>query len=137
MKLGLMQPAGPNAFNERRAGMTGIYSYEQDAVNFSKEYEKKFKSNKSAWDFFNEQAASYRKTGSHRVMRAKKEETQMKRLDELIKNRQNGRGSRGSHTSCGGGKSQERKIRTRMDKLHRSGKFAAKPLAVFAALMLS
>lgn len=92
MKLGLMQPAGLKAFGERRADKTGIYSYEQDAANFSKEYEKKFKSNKGGWIFFNKQAASYRKTATHWVMRAKKEETRMKRLDELIE--ESGQGMR-------------------------------------------
>lgn len=92
MKLGQMQPAGLKAFNERRADKTGIYSYEQDGANFGKEYEKKFKSNKRAWGFFKEQAASYRKTATHWVMRAKKEETRVKRLDELIE--ESGRGMR-------------------------------------------
>ena len=84
MKLGQMQPAGLKAFSERRADKTGIYSYKQDGVNFNKEYEKEFKSNKRAWGFFNNQAASYRKTATHWVMRAKKEETRLRRFDGLI-----------------------------------------------------
>ena len=92
MKLGLMQPAGLKAFNERRADKTGIYSYEQETAELSAPYERKFKKNKEAWEFFNGQAASYRKTASHWVMRAKKEETRVKRLDELIE--ESGKGMR-------------------------------------------
>ena len=92
MKLGLMQPAGLKAFNERRADKTGIYSYEQETAELSAPYEKRFRKNKKAWDFFGKQAASYRKTATHWVMRAKKEETRVKRLDELIE--ESGKGMR-------------------------------------------
>lgn len=84
IELGLMSSAGLEVFKNRREDRTGIYSYEQDTAEFSKPYEKKFKANKKAWNFFSMQAASYRKTATHWVMRAKIEETRVKRLDELI-----------------------------------------------------
>jgi uncharacterized protein YdeI (YjbR/CyaY-like superfamily) len=91
IELGRMNPAGLDVFKSRRDDRTGIYSYEQDGASFSKEFEKKFKSNKKAWDFFSRQAASYRKTSTHWVMRAKKEETRTKRLDELIRESSKGK----------------------------------------------
>ncbi len=84
IKLGLMTPAGLDVFNDRREDRTGIYAYEQDGAEFSKPFQKKFKASRQAWDFFNKQAASYRKTATHWVMRAKSETTRMKRLDQLI-----------------------------------------------------
>lgn len=82
--LGLMKPAGVKAFESRRQDKTGIYSYEQEKAQFSPSFEVKFRKARKAWEFFGRQPASYRKVAIHWVMRAKKEETRMKRLNELI-----------------------------------------------------
>lgn len=86
IKQGLMQPAGFAIYNKRKDKNSGIYSFEQKVIiALSKEYEKKFKLNKKAWAFFQAQVPSYKKTAIHWVMSAKQEVTQLKRLNELIK----------------------------------------------------
>ena len=40
--------------------------------------------NKAAWDFFQAQPASYRKAAGWYVVSAKKDETRLKRLEQLI-----------------------------------------------------
>lgn len=53
-------------------------------MKFSPEFEKIFKSNKKAWDYFQSLAPTYRKPSSNWVMTAKQEATRLKRLNELI-----------------------------------------------------
>lgn len=81
---GLMQPAGLKAFQAREENRSGIYSYEQRSPDLPDEYGKKLKKNLPAWKFFQAQAPSYRKAATWFVLSAKKEETRLKRLDELI-----------------------------------------------------
>jgi len=83
-KQGLMQPAGLASFEKRTARKSGIYSYENDEIPFTPQFEKKFKENKKAWKYFQSLAPSYRKVSTHWVMRAKQELTKIKRLNELI-----------------------------------------------------
>jgi uncharacterized protein YdeI (YjbR/CyaY-like superfamily) len=48
-------------------------------------YESQFKENKIAWEFFVNQAPSYKKAVSHWIMSAKQEKTLQSRLEKLIK----------------------------------------------------
>jgi len=82
---GLMQPAGLTAYSKRAEGRSKIYSYEKEPVTLSKAYEKIFKANKKAWKFFQSQPAWYQRVSVHRIMTAKQEATQLKRLEQLIK----------------------------------------------------
>ena len=84
-KLGLMHPAGIEVFKKREEKRSEIYSFEQNKVKLSKTYELKFKSNKKAWKFFQSLPPSTKKPSIWWVISAKKEETQIKRLDTLIK----------------------------------------------------
>ena len=84
-KLGLMKPKGIAAFNKREESNSKIYSYENEPVKFNSKFEKQFKTNKIAWEFFKSQAPSYQKTLTHWVMSAKQEITQINRLNTLIK----------------------------------------------------
>jgi len=84
-KLGLMHRAGIEVFKKREEKRCEIYSFEQNKVKLSKTYELKFKSNKKAWKFFQSLPPSTKKPSIWWVMSAKKEETQIKRLDTLIK----------------------------------------------------
>jgi len=84
-KLGLINPAGIEVFKKREEKRSEIYSFEQNKVKLSKTYEFKFKSNKKAWKFFQSLPPSTKKPSIWWVMSAKKEETQIKRLDTLIK----------------------------------------------------
>jgi uncharacterized protein YdeI (YjbR/CyaY-like superfamily) len=51
-KLGLMQPAGLASFENRKENKSRIYSYEKEPLKLTGAYEKKFKANKKALDFF-------------------------------------------------------------------------------------
>jgi len=82
---GLMKPAGIAAYSKRAESRSKIYSYEKAPVDLSKAYEKLFKANKKAWGFFNTQPAWYKRVSIHRVMSAKQQVTQLKRLEQLIK----------------------------------------------------
>jgi len=82
---GLMQPAGLQAFERRDEAKSAIYSYEQrHGATFPDAYEKQFRANKKAWEFFQSQAPSYRRIATYWVTSAKKEETRLRRLATLI-----------------------------------------------------
>lgn len=84
-KMGLMQPAGRKAFEQRKDAKSAIYSYERVATaKLSAAQEKKFRSRKPAWAFFQAQPPGYQRRATHWVISAKKEETSMKRLAILI-----------------------------------------------------
>jgi uncharacterized protein YdeI (YjbR/CyaY-like superfamily) len=83
---GLMHPAGRAAYRARKLNKSGIYSYEQRSVNLPPPYERLLKQSKSAWRFFEEQPASYRKAVSWWIVSAKREETRLKRLEKLVAN---------------------------------------------------
>lgn len=84
VEQGLMQPAGLKAFAAREENRSGIYSYEQRSPELPEQYAKKLKKDRTAWKFFQEQPASYRKAANWWVQSAKKEETRLKRLERLI-----------------------------------------------------
>lgn len=73
-KAGLMHQAGLAAFARRDAARSAVYSYEQrhDAA-LTPEQEQEFRSNAGAWDYFNAQAAWYRKSAIWWVVSAKRE----------------------------------------------------------------
>lgn len=83
-KQGLMQPAGLLSFQNRKENKSKIYSYENEEVKFSSDFEKQFKENKKAWEYFQLLAPSYKKPSTNWVMSAKQEATKIKRLAELI-----------------------------------------------------
>jgi uncharacterized protein YdeI (YjbR/CyaY-like superfamily) len=84
IKEGKMKPAGLKEFENRKLYKNAKYSYEEKIEKLSPDYEKKFKSNKGAWEFFQSQAPYYKRTVSFWVMSAKKEETRLGRLQILI-----------------------------------------------------
>lgn len=75
---------GLKLFQERDLKKAGIYSYEQNEVNFYNAYAKVFKKNKKANAWFKNAAPSYQKAAINWVLSAKQETTQQKRLNELI-----------------------------------------------------
>ncbi|KAA5532520.1 bacteriocin-protection protein [Taibaiella lutea] len=87
---GLMYPAGIAAFEMRKEERSKIYSHETENVKFMPEFEKQFKANKNAWEYFQLLAASYQKVSIHWVMSAKQASTQTKRLKSLIEDSANG-----------------------------------------------
>jgi uncharacterized protein YdeI (YjbR/CyaY-like superfamily) len=83
--MGLMHPAGLAAFQKREAGRSGIYSYEQrKSAKLPAAYQRKFRAQKTAWEFFQAQPPGYKRTCSFWVISAKREETRLKRLAVLI-----------------------------------------------------
>lgn len=89
-KAGLMQEAGLKIFSERNVKNEKKYSFEQDEIKFEPAFEKEFKANKEAWNWFSASAASYRKAATWWVMQAKQESTRARRLNTLITDSANG-----------------------------------------------
>lgn len=81
----LMTPEGLKAFSYRKENKSGVYSHENELAEFDANFEKQFKENKLARDFFEAQAPSYKKAVKHWVMSAKQEKTKLTRLEKLIK----------------------------------------------------
>lgn len=84
-KAGLMKEAGVKAFEFRSEERSKIYSHENEAYVLDPELEKQFKANKPAWEYFNNQAPSYKKVIIHVIMSAKQEKTRIARLEKAIK----------------------------------------------------
>lgn len=85
IESGLMQASGLKSYKLRKENKSKVYAYEKKVVVLSSNYEKIFKSNKIAWDFFSSQAPSYQKKIIHLIMSAKQDKTQVSRLEKAIK----------------------------------------------------
>jgi uncharacterized protein YdeI (YjbR/CyaY-like superfamily) len=82
---GRMRTAGLKAFEKRTEAKSAIYAYERrDSARLEEAHEEQFRANALAWDWFNAQAPWYRRTSTHWVVSAKREETRLKRLATLI-----------------------------------------------------
>jgi len=82
---GRMQPTGLAAFEKRTEDKSRVHSYEQaEKAGLGTDYEKRFKKNKAAWKYFQARPPGYRRTATAWVVSAKKEETRLRRLDQLI-----------------------------------------------------
>jgi len=81
---GLMTPAGIAAFEKRKGEKSAVYIYENEAKRFSEEFEKRFRADEKAWEFFEKQANWYRQQMTAWVMNAKQEATRERRLEKLI-----------------------------------------------------
>jgi len=80
-----MRAAGLKAFRERREDKTDTYSYEQRyQAKLDPAQERRFRSAKKAWDWFQTQPKGYRTTAVYWVMSARRPETRERRLDTLI-----------------------------------------------------
>jgi uncharacterized protein YdeI (YjbR/CyaY-like superfamily) len=88
---GLMQPAGLRAFEQRDEARSGIYSFEQRSRPLLPEYEARFRANPTAWERFQALPPGYRRTATHWVLSARREETRLKRLETLIADSEQGR----------------------------------------------
>jgi uncharacterized protein YdeI (YjbR/CyaY-like superfamily) len=90
-EAGLMRPAGIAAFERRSEDGTGVYSYEGAAEGLPPDYDKRLRANHAAAEYFDSRPPSYRRTAIYLVMRAKREETRLRRLDRLIEDSAAGR----------------------------------------------
>jgi uncharacterized protein YdeI (YjbR/CyaY-like superfamily) len=87
-----MRPKGAEAFERRTGKRSEVYAYEQrKGARLSGAYEKRFRANKKAWSFFQSRPPWYRRTASWWVISARKEETRLKRLAQLIDDCEHGR----------------------------------------------
>ena len=89
---GRMRPAGEAAFAARTAARSAIYSYERrkEAI-LEPDEEARFRSNPSAWAWFDARPASYRTAAVYWIVSAKRPETRAKRLATLIEDSAAGR----------------------------------------------
>lgn len=92
----LIFPAGYEIYNKRKEIFlepkgSGAYNFENPVMTLSPEFEKIFKKNKQAWNWFQKSTPSYKKTVERWVMHAKQEATRLKRLNELIDDSSNER----------------------------------------------
>lgn len=83
-KAGLMTPAGEKAVAARAEDRTGVYSFEQRPQKLPPAFQKQLRANSRAWEYYQSQAPYYRRTTAFWVMSARKEETRLRRLAQLI-----------------------------------------------------
>jgi len=88
--LSLMQPAGLAAFAKRDETRSRIYAYEQRPAELDDVSLQQFRANVEAWAFFQAQAPWYRRTATHWVLSAKRDDTRRNRLATLIADSQAG-----------------------------------------------
>ena len=81
---GRMTPAGLAAFEARREDRTAVYSHEQEALTLTADEEDRLRADPLAWQHFSAQPGSYRKAVVHWLHSAKREETRLRRLDQLV-----------------------------------------------------
>lgn len=81
---GRLHAAGRAVFEGREIRKRGRYSFESRPRKLDARSEKLFRANQRAWTFFQAQAPWYRRTSIFWVMEAKREETRVRRLEELI-----------------------------------------------------
>lgn len=78
---GVVEAPGLLAFNSRNADPP---DYEEPATTLPPLFEKRLRDNPDAWAFFESSRPSYRKYAAVWIGSAKKEETRLKRLEQLI-----------------------------------------------------
>jgi uncharacterized protein YdeI (YjbR/CyaY-like superfamily) len=89
---GLMRPAGLEAFEKRKEAKTGTYAYEQrEGAELDAAQLRRFRANRKAWRFFQDQPPWYRRTATWWVVSAKREDTRERRLATLIEDSEQGR----------------------------------------------
>jgi uncharacterized protein YdeI (YjbR/CyaY-like superfamily) len=81
---GRMHPAGIKAFEQRKEENSGRYSFENERKELPDPMLQQFRRKITAWQYFEKQSASYRRTVTHWILSARKEETKQSRLQKLI-----------------------------------------------------
>jgi len=91
MELGVVRPEGMAAWIARDEKKALQYSYQREHAALGEEFEGLFRAQPEAWEFFQAQPPSYRKSAIGWVVTAKREETRRRRLDVLISDSTHGR----------------------------------------------
>lgn len=81
---GRMSPAGMAAYDRRKEGGTGLYSYERDEQAWPPEFEAVLREDERAAAFWDRAAVSYRKMCVHWVISAKHPQTRDRRMARLV-----------------------------------------------------
>ena len=84
IKDGRMRSEGLASFERRKADKSGIYHFENPPTTLDPKLEEIFKRNEKSWNFFTKQAPSYQKLMFHWIMSGKKDETRVRRMNQLI-----------------------------------------------------
>lgn len=79
-----LQEPGLKAFAHYNPKNANQYSFEQKTVKLSAEHLKIFKANKKAWAYYKTLSPSLKKQVNRWVISAKREQTRLRRLNELI-----------------------------------------------------
>ena len=79
-----MTPAGVRAYEARRDDNSGIYAFEQGAVELPPEALARLREDEAAWAFWESRPAGYRRIATWWVLSAKRAETRERRLATLI-----------------------------------------------------
>ena len=91
-ELGKMRPAGERAFAARSEAKTGVYSFERpEPAQLTAAQAARLRANAEAAAFFEAQAPWYKRTATHWVVSAKREDTRERRLAQLIEDSAAGR----------------------------------------------
>jgi len=88
---GRMTPAGLEAYAAREPERSGVYSFENAPRKLAAADEKQFKSDITAWEFFQRQPPGYQRLAIWWMVSAKKPETRARRLSHLIAESRNAR----------------------------------------------
>lgn len=83
-KAGLMTPAGIAAYQRRDKEKTNQYAYEKAKAQLPPAFQKTFRQNRSAWQYFQSLPPSVRQPSICWVITAKQESTRIRRLEKLI-----------------------------------------------------
>lgn len=82
---GLMTEAGRKAFRARSEDKTGVYSFEsRENAELPAELAEQLAANSAASEYFEGRAPSYRHNAIHWVVSAKREDTRLRRMAQLI-----------------------------------------------------
>jgi uncharacterized protein YdeI (YjbR/CyaY-like superfamily) len=81
---GEMHQSGLDAYLKRDPARSGVYSSEQRPQSLPPEFERRFKKDRPAWTHFDAQPPGYRRLAIWWISSAKREETRLRRLSQLI-----------------------------------------------------
>jgi uncharacterized protein YdeI (YjbR/CyaY-like superfamily) len=81
---GLMTAAGLRAYQDSHTHPKSGYTFADRPETLAAAHERKLRANKGAWTFWQRQPPGYRRGAVHWVMSAKRDETQARRLAQLI-----------------------------------------------------
>jgi uncharacterized protein YdeI (YjbR/CyaY-like superfamily) len=81
---GRLHRSGEEAFTRRDPRNSRRYSFESKSRRLAIRYQRRFRANQRAWSYFRAQAPWYQRTSIFWVMDAKREESRLRRLEQLI-----------------------------------------------------